>query len=120
MHSSIIGLLWDFVIIISVMCWILDLASKVFPIVIVVLTGLIAIRAVGQGLGNPVSHVMRKAFRIGMPVASLMTFIILKGEGDLGKMSVPLGYLGGLILVLMGFLFHNTCFLLFSETLKGF
>ena len=107
-----IGCLWDLIVIGSAMVWLAALymqgvmsASYVaFSLVIVTI-----LLAVGRGLGGTVGRLTRFWIRVGVPCASLLTFVITLTGGSmkdtlpvLGGFAVLLIALSGLYLMIFG------------------
>ncbi|MGH9893287.1 MAG: hypothetical protein ACREA0_15110 [bacterium] len=61
---------------------------------------LIAFVVIGRWVG---SGLIRLAFRVGLPVASIVTFVAVYGEGDLAQMQELFATLLTLLVVLAGF-----------------
>ena len=93
------GFLW----IISLTVWLLPLAERglISPshtaIALIGLVLFVALMGVGRGIG----HIIRLMFRVGIPIASLLTFAIVHGYDQKGIASVLL-QLSPLLIALVG------------------
>ena len=96
-------LLWDLLLIISVMVWVLSLAQRgmISPshtaIVLIGLVSFIALIRIGGGVGR----IIRTTFRVGLPLASLLTFAVVYGYDVKGVINILL-QLSPLVVVLLG------------------
>jgi hypothetical protein len=93
---------FDFLLLISVVVWMLRLAlqgyltveqTAIFLVVFVILV------ALARGLRI---RLARLILRVGLPVAALFTFAIFYGQGQRDQMTVILGYVLTLVIVLLG------------------
>jgi len=98
--------LWDFIILLSILVWLIGLASQgVIPLKMVALAliGFVFFRALGRAQGGMLSRLIRMLFKIGIPLTSLLVFAVLHGKGDVRDVAGILGVLGALFIILVGF-----------------
>jgi len=100
--------LWDFIVIVTVIVWVLTLFIQGYiPSSLVVLVLLLTpvILALGRGLGGSVSKTVRFLFRVGIVLASLATFLVIFSGGNLRELGAMMGSFLALFLVLIAFYF---------------
>jgi len=96
---------WDFLLIISIGIWILGLTAQGYlppqytALFLVGLVFFIAMIKVGGNIGR----LIRFLFRVSLPIASLLTFVVVFGKGNMSEMGGILINLFGLLVVLLGF-----------------
>jgi hypothetical protein len=101
--------LWDFIVILTVIAWVVALfvqgyISPSLAVLVLLLTPIFL--GLGRGFGGNVSRTVRFLFRIGLPIASLATLIvILSGGGGFKELGRIMGNIFALFLVLAGFYF---------------
>ena len=96
---------WDMFVILTAVVWIVALVARGhisinfagFALLIVVIC-----LALGRSLGGNLGRLVRLLFRIGLPLASLLTLSVMLGGGDLGDMMGILSGLAVLCVVLAG------------------
>jgi len=96
-------LLWGLLWIISLTVWVLPLADRglISPShAAVALVGLVLFVAL-MGVGGGIGHLIRVMFRVGIPVASLLTFAIVHGYDLKGVASILL-QLSPVLIALVG------------------
>lgn len=94
------GFLIDGLLIVSIMVWVLGLAFRGVlgtDTAALALLALVALAAIGRSIGG---GLVRLTFRLALPAASLFTFALVYGQGQL---FVLVGYLAVLLFVLFGF-----------------
>jgi hypothetical protein len=107
-----IGCLWDLIVVGSAIAWLAALymqgvmSASFAAFALVIITILLAI---GRRLGGNVGRLTRFCFRVGVPCASLLTFVITLTGGSmkdilpvLGGFAVLLIALSGLYLMIFG------------------
>ncbi len=95
---------WDFLLIISIGIWIIGLAAQGYlppQYSALFLVGLVFFIAMIKAKGS-IGRLIRFLFRVSLPIASLLTFVIVFGEGNLKETSSILIHLFGLLIVLFG------------------
>lgn len=100
--------LWDFIVMITVIAWVVALFVQGYiPSSIAALVLLLTpiILALGRGFGGSVGRTVRFLFRIGIPLASLATLLIILSGGSLKELGGIVGYVLALFLVVVGFYF---------------
>jgi hypothetical protein len=100
--------LWDFIVILTVITWIVALFVQGYippSLVILVLLLTPTILALGRGFGGSVSRTVRLLFRIGLPIASLATLIVILSGGGFKELGGIMGNIFALFLVLASFYF---------------
>jgi hypothetical protein len=100
--------LWDFIVILTVIAWVVALfvqgyISPSLAVLVLLLTPIIL--ALGRGFGGNVSRTVRFLFRIGLPIASLATLIVILSGGGFRELGRIMGNIFALFLVLAGFYF---------------
>lgn len=100
--------LWDFIVILTIIAWIVALFTQgyISPFIatlVLLLTPVIL--ALGRGFGGGVGRTMRFLFRIGIPLASLATLLIILSGGGFREFFGIIGNVLALFLVLVGFYF---------------
>jgi hypothetical protein len=96
---------WDMLAILTAVVWIVALVAQGyisinfagFALLIVVIC-----LALGRSLGGSVGRLVRFLFRIGFPLASLLTLSVIFGGGDLGDIIRILSRLSMLCIALAG------------------
>ncbi|MBI4333049.1 MAG: hypothetical protein HY673_17420 [Chloroflexi bacterium] len=106
-----VGFLWDFAAIVSIMAWIVTLAAQghvSIPFATFALAALVIMMAVGRAAGGGIRRAVRLAFR-SIPVFPFLTLAAVLGGGDFQQMvrilagaTVLLVMLGGLYLMIFG------------------
>jgi len=108
---------WDVFVILTAVVWIMALVFQgyislhfaAFALLIIVIC-----LALGRSLGGNVGRLVRFLFRIGLPLASLLTLSVMLGGGDWGDMVGILSGLAVLCIALAGL------YIMFSGVLSIF
>jgi len=97
-----VGLLFDLLVIVTLVSWIVGLTAQ----------GLLAPQAAGAALLGLVVlmaiartakiGMVRLVFRLALPLGSLATLLVWYGRGDVRATTALLGAVGGLVVVLFG------------------
>lgn len=98
--------LWDFIIILSILPWILRLAAEGYispRFVALVLVAIVFFRALGRGCGGGLGRLIRATFLMGIPIASLLTFTATLGGGSYREIASILSRIVVLFIILVGF-----------------
>ena len=104
-------LLWDFLLIISIAVWVLGLAlygylsTQHAALVLFLLVLFIAMIKIGGSLGR----LIRKLFRILLPIATLVVFVTVQGQGNWNQIRAIFALLLPLFIALFGIyiMFHG-------------
>lgn len=108
---------WDLFVILSAMVWILTLCLQGY--ISIEFAGLILIaavffRALGRVTGGNIGRLIRFLFSVGIPLATLGTFIVVFSGGSMGDILIILGGIISLFLSLFG-LYLMFCALFLSK-----
>jgi hypothetical protein len=98
--------LWDFIVILTVITWVVALfVQGHIPSSLAVLALFLTpvILALGRGFGGSVGRTVRFLFRIGLPIASLATLVVILSGGSFKEIGILMGNVLALFLVLVGF-----------------
>ena len=96
---------WDMFVILTAALWIVALVAQGYistNFAVFALVAVVIFLAFGRSLGGNVGRLVRLLFRIGLPLASLLTFSIMLGGGDWGDMMGVLTSVAVLCVVLVG------------------
>lgn len=101
-----LGYLWDAFTILSTLVLILSLVAQGYiPLHFgaLVLVGVVFFIASGRGSGGNIDRLVRFLFRVGFPLVSLGTLVVIFSGGNYEDIVLMLGEIGRLCLVLAGF-----------------
>lgn len=97
--------IWDFLLIIGIGVWVVGLTAQGYlstdytAFILVTLVFFIAMIKVGGSLGR----LIRKLFRISLPIAALLVFVMVYGQGEWTQMRGIFMQLLLLFIILLGF-----------------
>jgi hypothetical protein len=98
------GWFWDWLFIITLTVFILKLILQgdvPLEFGTLAIIALVAIRALGRGLGGGIGQVVRKTFTIALPIVTAVTIAITYSKGEITHMVALLVVLGALSLMLL-------------------
>jgi hypothetical protein len=99
----LLRLMFDMLLVASIVVWLLPLAASGYLSIehtAFAILALVICIALGRALG---SSLIRLAFRVLLPLASLAVFVVFHGSGDLTEISHILAAMLPLLIVLAGF-----------------
>ena len=103
--NYIVRFLWDGIVIVSAVVWIVPLILRGYvsiPVGVIALVAIVFFRALGRGLGGNIGRLVRLVFGIGVPAASILTWAIILTGGDWGDIVRVLVSLVALCLAIVG------------------
>jgi hypothetical protein len=103
--DGLLSLLWDFIVILNVLIWVLALyvqgyISRELAILALLLTTIVL--ALGRGIGGHTVSLVHFLFRVGLTIASLATFLIIFSGGRFTELGTLTGHVLTLFIILIG------------------
>jgi hypothetical protein len=96
---------WDFLVMLSAIVWIVTLVSQGYISLSFGAFALVAIlffTALARGMGGNIGRLVRFLSRVGLPLSSCLTFLVIIGGGDFRNTVGVLSALGVLLVALIG------------------
>lgn len=96
---------WDFFVILSAIVWIFTLVLQGYISIEfagLILIAIVFFRVLGRGIGGSIGRLVRFLFSVGIPLATLGTFIVVFSGGNLDSVLTILGGIISLFLILLG------------------